>query len=146
MKLFLIRHGEALPSSVDSDRPLSDRGVKQGETLAAILKEHHGFQRVKIYHSPKLRAEQTASIISKAFLSTPLLMSNELLSNSDPDIWHALLDSMEEDIVLVSHLPFIPALFELLAGENDDITFPTASCLLLESSENGWALIRQDMP
>ena len=146
MKLFLIRHGDALSSSVDSERPLSDGGVKQCEVLSDILKKHHGSLSVKIYYSPKLRAEQTASIISRSFRSCSLLISEDLLPNSDPDIWHSQLDSMQEDIVIVSHLPFIPAFYELLAGENEDLTFSTASCLLLDHSENGWELTARYIP
>ena len=48
--LFLVRHGEAMPESQDSLRPLSPQGVKELEKLAKYLSAQN-IQIDEILHS-----------------------------------------------------------------------------------------------
>jgi len=62
MKLYLVRHGAALPASKEPSRPLSGEGQRGVERIALFLREA-GVKVNHIYHSDKLRAAQTASIL-----------------------------------------------------------------------------------
>ena len=39
MKIYLVRHGEALPENVDPDRGLSERGFEQVEKGGGIFEK-----------------------------------------------------------------------------------------------------------
>ena len=65
MNLYLIRHGEAKHESDDSARPLSAQGREEIARLATHL-VRSGVRIAEIQHSPKLRAAQTAAILSAA--------------------------------------------------------------------------------
>jgi len=65
MKVYLVRHGEAVSSQFDPQRPLSDKGLADIRKVASFIKpleisvEH-------IRHSGKLRAAQTAEILAES--------------------------------------------------------------------------------
>jgi len=62
MKLFLIRHGNATNKAFSIGKPLSDMGIAEVQVLAKNIKKTD-FLVEQIFHSGKLRAEQTAEII-----------------------------------------------------------------------------------
>jgi len=65
MKLYLVRHGDAVFDQVDSTRPLNEKGKADVLKVAMHLKE--GVPHIEsIFHSGKKRAEQTAEIIKNA--------------------------------------------------------------------------------
>jgi broad specificity phosphatase PhoE len=73
MKIYLIRHGETTSDLEDRyggdyDDPLTERGKLQAQEIADELKDI-GIQI--IFHSPKLRASETAQIISQV-INAPL--------------------------------------------------------------------------
>ena len=65
MKVYLVRHGEAVSSQFDPQRPLSAQGLADIRKVASFIKplqisvEH-------IWHSGKLRAAQTAEILAES--------------------------------------------------------------------------------
>ena len=65
MKLWVLRHGEAVPygSCPDSERALTEQGRKEALNSAARL---IGQPLTAIYASPYLRAQQTAQIVREA--------------------------------------------------------------------------------
>lgn len=65
MKLWVLRHGEAVPygSCPDSERELTEHGRKEALSSAARL---IGQPLTAIYASPYLRAQQTAQIVREA--------------------------------------------------------------------------------
>src|SRR5258706_12414957 len=69
MDFFLVRHGEAQAAYEDARRPLSARGRREVEKVARAAAARKVRVAV-IFHSGKLRAEETAEILAR-FLAPP---------------------------------------------------------------------------
>ena len=63
MKLYVVQHGDAVQKDINPDRPLSEMAQTQIRRLAKLLKAS-GILPVRIFHSGKLRAKQTAELMS----------------------------------------------------------------------------------
>ena len=84
MSLYLMQHGEACTKDVDPERPLTDMGRADVERVALLLKQT-GVGIDRILHSGKLRAAQTAQIITYVLApSIELEVSGEINPNADP--------------------------------------------------------------
>ena len=66
MRLYLVQHGDALPEQVDPERPLSAEGRRDVEAVARLLASA-GTRAVRVAHSGKLRAQQTAEVLAAAW-------------------------------------------------------------------------------
>ena len=105
MELFIIRHGIAVPGSMqlaDADRPLTPKGRKRFSQ--AVL----GLQRLKVrfdrlYHSPWLRAVETAELLAPV-LDGKAVDSAALARAPSQDLLDALVG---ERVALVGHEPWM---------------------------------------
>lgn len=139
MKLYLMRHGEALSSELDPERGLSDSGIENIEALAHHLqKQDLTFQCV--FHSKKKRAMQTAAIMGRALSPNVSLQLMENISPmDDPKLSAPEINSWDKDTLITSHLPFLPNLVTLLTGQDaflSAITFETGTIICLEKGNN----------
>ncbi len=140
MRLYLMRHGEALSAGDDASRPLSEKGRKEAAYSSRLAVEEKSMAVSRILHSPKIRALETAEILSRAFNTSPAVVeSDDLLPHDDPLAWTSRLQQEQEDIALVGHLPFLANLAEtLLQGRvSKQIRFHTAQIIHLERNEEG---------
>ncbi|MGE1095110.1 Phosphohistidine phosphatase SixA [compost metagenome] len=113
MKLWVLRHGEAVPygSCPDSERELTDHGRKEVLNSAAHL---IGQPLTAIYASPYLRAQQTAQIVREALGFEPEIRTVEWLTPEvDPDKVTDQLVSVS-NVLLVSHNPLVGNLLSYL--------------------------------
>ncbi len=113
MKLWVLRHGEAVPygSCPDSERELTDHGRKEALSSAAHL---IGQPLTAIYASPYLRAQQTAQIVREALGFDPEIRTVEWLTPEvDPDKVTDQLVSVS-NVLLVSHNPLVGNLLSYL--------------------------------
>jgi phosphohistidine phosphatase len=113
MKLWVLRHGEAVPygSCPDSERELTDHGRKEVLNSAAHL---IGQPLTAIYASPYLRAQQTAQIVREALGFEPEIRTVEWLTpETDPDKVTDQLVSVS-NVLLVSHNPLVGNLLSYL--------------------------------
>jgi phosphohistidine phosphatase len=113
MKLWVLRHGEAVPygSCPDSERELTDHGRKEALNSAAHL---IGQPLTAIYASPYLRAQQTAQIVREALGFEPEIRTVEWLTPEvDPDKITDQLVSVS-NVLLVSHNPLVGNLLSYL--------------------------------
>lgn len=139
MKLYLMRHGEALSAQVDPECGLSDIGKLTIEKLAHHLQQKNlSFQH--IYHSKKKRAQQTAEIMASILApqTKPELHQN-ITPNDDPRLIQSEINSWEDDTLITSHLPFVPNLMTLLTGKDaflTPITFETGTIICLTKDDN----------
>jgi phosphohistidine phosphatase len=112
MELYIIRHAEAEPIGRDHDdarRALTARGAK------TFAQEVRGLERLgvtldRVYHSPLLRAVETAELL------TPILRGESIVS---PELARApsaeLLASLAgERVALVGHEPHVSELLTTL--------------------------------
>jgi len=135
MLVYLVRHGEAVNEREDLARPLSKQGETDIRELAELLAHRFRLMPGHIFHSPKLRAIQTASIFSQALPRAPAPEEADgLAPMGDPAIWGERLEVMDQDIMLVGHLPHLPRLASLLLLSNSgreilDFTPGTVVCL-----------------
>jgi phosphohistidine phosphatase len=113
MKLWVLRHGEAVPygSCPDSERELTDHGRQEALSSAAHL---IGQPLTAIYASPYLRAQQTAQIVREALGFEPEIRTVEWLTPEvDPDKVTDQLVSVS-NVLLVSHNPLVGNLLSYL--------------------------------
>lgn len=113
MKLWVLRHGEAVPygSCPDSERELTDHGRKEVLSSAVRL---IGQPLTAIYASPYLRAQQTAQIVREALGFEPEIRTVEWLTPEvDPDKVTDQLVSVS-NVLLVSHNPLVGNLLSYL--------------------------------
>mmetsp|Transcript_11708 Transcript_11708/g.15904 ORF Transcript_11708/g.15904 Transcript_11708/m.15904 type:complete len:168 (+) Transcript_11708:138-641(+) len=158
--LILLRHGNAVPAEVDPERPLDVAGEFQASTtgveIAATCKGYK-ITDIKILHSKKLRAKQTAKIVEKELALVKFgtsVSSSEGLNPNDPvpalvKLIKASQPAPNDALMLVGHLPQLGLLaaelgFDAL-GEED---FPVAGGLLIkypanDEEEEEWELLRQ---
>ncbi|MFZ3281785.1 phosphohistidine phosphatase SixA [Pseudomonas sp.] len=113
MKLWVLRHGEAVPYGAcpDSERELTDHGRQEALSSAAHL---IGQPLTAIYASPYLRAQQTAQIVREALGFEPEIRTVEWLTPEvDPDKVTDQLVSVS-NVLLVSHNPLVGNLLSYL--------------------------------
>jgi phosphohistidine phosphatase len=135
MELYLVQHGEAKPEEEDPERPLTNHGKEEAGKVARRLAEA-GMKPEEIFHSPKLRAKQTADIFS-SHLHVPSIELQGLKPNDDPAIARDFVERQKRNLMLVGHLPHLSRLVSVLVTgnpEQETIKFRmgAAVCLLKE--------------
>ena len=139
MKLYLVQHGEACAKEVDPERPLTEKGKSEVQSVAQFLKQA-GIQLGRVIHSGKLRAMQTAEImITNLAPDITLETSNKINPNDDPEAcdWHR--DKGKGDVLVVGHLPFMARLVSHLLVANVDqviVAYQPGSIVCLEFVDN----------
>jgi phosphohistidine phosphatase len=136
MRLFLLRHAEAVPGTPDASRDLTPHGQRQVALLApgpglAALGEVDAIE-----HSPLVRAVRTAQLLRLATRSTlPLKVLPGLEPEADPSKVAALVAKSRRSRLLVGHNPHLSELAALLLGLPDGgeaIRFRKAGLMALE--------------
>lgn len=97
-------------------------------------------------HSGKLRAKQTASVLSDYIHPTKgVVVSKDLEPLADPKVWIKRLEVTETDIMLVEHLPHLKKFTGQLFFKDENkyiITFKMGGILCLEKDEDGYWTIQ----
>ena len=145
MRLYLMRHGEALSDAEDTGRPLTDDGRSAAAAVGDFLRSHH-VRPVRVCHSPLARAEQTARLVADRMGIPEAPRVLEILGpTEDPRLAACLIADWDEDALLVGHLPHLEALTSLLlTGDPEARSFamPPATLFCLErSGPRGWKLL-----
>ena len=138
MQLFLLRHGDAEPFRTDdASRALTPAGEEQSNRAGKFL-QSRGVQPDLIFHSPLLRAKQTASLIHTRFPSAAMKETEHLTPSSDQ---RQLLQEFNgtgyrNAFFCVGHEPFLSALISFLStgSRNAHIAFGTGSLACLHIS------------
>lgn len=140
MELFIVRHGEALPESIDPERSLSRAGISEITEVAGVLK-NAGARAGTIFFSTKKRAEETARIISGILETDSTLVEREDMSPSSPvEPVMDMISRAEKNIMIVGHMPFVGKLAKKLLGNAaaESIHFETGSVLCLTKKDGAW--------
>ena len=140
MLVYLVRHGEALSELEDPLRPLSEVGKYNIRRMAKLIDSRISVHPGYVFHSPKARAHQTASILCDVLSESLLPIERDgLLPLDDPSIWGDRLVDMDKDTLIVGHLPHLSKLASfLLLWEpgKDIINFLPGTVLCLEKTES----------
>jgi phosphohistidine phosphatase len=152
VKLYLVQHADAVSKETHPLRPLSEKGLKDVIKMAAFL---HGAQVLvdQVVYSGKLRAEETANVLSKTVW---LGQAPEVFDGIDPKdstdhLYNAARIIAGGDLMVVGHMPFMGRMAaRCLTGREDGaaVRFEPGSVLCLERQEDGWALewfVKPDM-
>ncbi len=144
MFLYLAQHGEAKREQDDPARGLTDKGLLDVGKVAGHLAEVVDMP-LRIYHSGKTRAMQTASLFYYSLKPTEEIIGVEGLSPmDDPGIWGNRLWGIEQNVMLVGHLPHLARLSgQLLVGDprKTVINFKMGGVVCLKRDEPGrWLL------
>ena len=113
MDLFLIRHAIAEERSADlpdEERALTDKGRMRFEAVVRSL-EQAGFRFDRVYHSPWLRAVQTAELLAP--INDGRLVATVGLAQSPEPRFFSSLEG--ERVACVGHEPWMSAAASLLA-------------------------------
>ena len=127
MRLYLIRHADAVSRDVpsaapDAQRPLTKEGRQQAFEVGRGLKRLEATIRV-VATSPYVRAVETAQEFRRAFDDgLPLREMPEMRSEADPKSTSAALKmfSVEDHVAVVGHEPHISAWLSLLVAGQED--------------------------
>ncbi|MCW9055175.1 MAG: phosphohistidine phosphatase SixA [Gammaproteobacteria bacterium] len=142
MKIYLMQHGEAKPKQVDPERALSVQGQQDVQKIADFINQSE--MRVnRIIHSGKLRAQQTAEIISAKITTATTEISSCINPNDDVIDFLEEIDNTEEELLVVGHLPFLSKLVTALVtgSDNDLLRYQPASIVCLERDDQECWLI-----
>lgn len=142
LRLYLVRHGDALSKLVDPLRSLSPRGVEEASALASFLSST-GVKPDNMFSSDKKRAFMTAMIIAGAlkFDEERIIVSEKLSPAADPEELVRFISSHDPKgtIIVVGHLPSIGNLTSYLITPDGDISvaleFDTCGLAYLEGDD-----------
>ena len=121
MALYVVQHGRCLPKSEDPQKGLSADGKSETMRIAAVAKGY-AVKVSRIAHRGKNRARETAELFAEA-LSPPggieVLRGMNPLDDVSVFAQHLPLD---QDLMLVGHLPFMERLVGFLVCGNAEQT------------------------
>lgn len=143
MDFYLVRHGQAFPETQDPLRPLTPTGRANVEQLARLVAAK-SIRPSAIFHSGILRAKQTAEILGAQL--TPHIQVRQitgLMPEDDPAIAVAELETAQDSIMLVGHLPHMNRLAALLINGNlnrNVVDFSPASMVCCSRRDSQWTL------
>jgi phosphohistidine phosphatase len=144
MQLYLIRHAHALDGDDDEARPLSGKGRAQVRRVASFLRASGVFAPEEIWHSPLVRARQTAELLGRRETpDVPRRAVAGLRSEDDPRRMVRRLARERRDLALVGHDPHLSTLASLLvAGAAMPPVFALKKCsvLALERVAGRWVV------
>jgi phosphohistidine phosphatase len=109
--LWLLRHADAASGSPDSDRPLTERGVRQAQAAGRAL-ERLGVSIDVCLTSPRLRALETARLATER-LGVEVRVEPRLAG--EPFDAHTLVAGLG-DVLLIGHDPSFSLTLHDLTG------------------------------
>jgi phosphohistidine phosphatase len=146
MQLYLMQHGAAVPKEVDRDRPLTPRGADTVKTVARFLARSPEVNIDVVFHSGKTRAAQTAALVNNEVKpSGGVLEGKELNPSSLPWGWVERLKGMNQDALVVGHLPHLRRLAALLICQDESkpcLEFRNGGVCHLNRDDSGIFTIR----
>ncbi|HVU25551.1 MAG TPA: phosphohistidine phosphatase SixA [Opitutus sp.] len=144
MHLYLIRHAHALDGEDDHARALSNRGWKQIRTLADFLRATEAMPVSALWHSPLVRARETAEGLARGLkLSAQLRETTGLRSEDDPRLVAARIEALHAPVAIIGHEPHLSGLVSLLVSgaiEPPVIVMKKCAAVRLDRLDHGWAV------
>jgi len=141
MKLYLVQHGQAVDKSIDPDRPLSDEGRKDVQTMADFLKTADVRPKL-FFHSGKTRAQQTAEILASALKDAKPKFLQDIKPNDPLKPACGVINGLSDDTMIVGHLPYMQRMvsFLLNINENAGYHFLPGSVVCLNNIGDSWEM------
>jgi phosphohistidine phosphatase len=116
MDLILWRHAEAVDGYPDHERKLTSKGLQQAARMSEFLSSRLP-SNFRILVSPALRAQQTASALTKKFITEPALDTN---ATPQAVLTACEWPSSNINTILVGHQPWLGQVAALLMTGKPD--------------------------
>ena len=144
MKLYLVQHAKAASKQADPQRPLTEEGRRDIQKVAAFIKPSNSCLDY-LWHSGKKRAAETAEILAEALrINKAQAARNGLGPNDDVVVLKNELASLQRDVMIVGHLPFLSKLASLLLAGFESagtVAFKQGGIACLSrSDQNQWQI------
>jgi len=142
LNLYILQHGEAVAKEIDPERPLSEQGIRDIRILALHM-QNMGVQLGNVFHSGKLRAEQSARLVAETISpGIQPLQTEGLNPNDDPTVIIGDIEQINENILIASHMPFVSRLCSTQLTGTVDAEFASipGTLFCLEKADNKWRL------
>ena len=140
MKLYCVRHAQAMMASEDHLRELSLQGSTEATQIGQFLAKAE-CQVGHIIHSQARRTAMTAEIIGQALGCKNISECSTGISPEDEvDDMVPVVDAWDEDTMIVTHLPFIARFVSrLLTGNASKSRWncPPCTVICLDRSHAG---------
>lgn len=139
MKIFIMRHGDAVDMLDDAVRPLSEQGRGEARAAGVFLGAIREVPS-QIWHSTLLRARETAEIVAGE-IGCGVREVRDVLPGSDASSFARSVDALDDGTMIVTHLPFAGLLASALI-DGGDIRFTTGTvcCLERRSGRGAWSV------
>eukprot|EP00392_Amoebophrya_sp_AT5.2_P002986 g2991.t1 len=138
-RVYLVQHGLAEPEDVNPERPLNAQGVAETQVLAEYLPQHETVVEeaaqmglpLEIWHSGKLRAQQTAELVAKSLVPEGWETHVKKVDGMNPKdpaerfLTDALRKPQRKCVMLCGHLPFLQELATLMVSAADGSNAPS---------------------
>jgi phosphohistidine phosphatase SixA len=133
MEAIIIQHGDAVDSSVNQQRPLSQKGREQFDNFAKFL-DIINWKPDIVIHSGILRAYESAAIVAEKF-NCEVSINKSINPNDNPDAIMQYLLQEKRNVIVVTHKPFIDVFVAkvLSTSQTGLITITNASPVFLSS-------------
>lgn len=144
MKIYLVQHGDSLGKDADPQQSLSPKGISDVTNLGHFL-AHNKISIVHLYHSGKRRAEQSAEILASSLtFSKPIELHQGINPLDDINPIADEINRLQDDIMLVGHMPFIDKLIGklIVLDENKSLAafVPGTIACLERTDERKWLI------
>ncbi|MFD2168243.1 phosphohistidine phosphatase SixA [Thalassotalea euphylliae] len=132
MQIFIMRHGQAsFQAESDAQRKLTEQGKLEAELMGRWM-EKMSIKPEKIWVSPYVRAQQTANAVVEQLSSTSQLVTQSFItpSGNATDVRDIIDGELTvepvEQLLLVSHMPFVSYIVSELTQQEHSPIFQTA--------------------
>jgi phosphohistidine phosphatase len=144
MRLYLVQHAKAASEQEDPQRSLTAAGKQDMEKIVRFIKPL-GLEVAALCHSGKKRAAQTAGLLAGAIKIREGIAGREGLGpNDDVVALAAELAVVQQDVVIVGHLPSLSKLASLLLTGSESanaVAFKNGGVVCLSRGEhNQWQI------
>lgn len=144
MKLYLVQHAKAASKQADPQRPLTEEGRRDIQKVASFIRPSN-LCLDYLWHSGKKRAAETAEILAEALeINKTKTARDGLGPNDDVAVLKNELASLQQDVMIVGHLPFLSKLASLLLAGSESagtVTFKQGGIVCLSrSDQNQWQI------
>ena len=149
MKLYLMQHGKSMSKEENPERPLTEQGKDDVGRVSQWMSQA-GIEVAEIWHSAKLRAEESANIAARFLQAQGRVKAVEGLQPND-DV-RPIADALREHataVMLVGHLPFLSRLSSfLITGDSDlpILQFEMGGIVCLTRQDEKWTLTWMAIP
>lgn len=145
MKLYFLRHADALDGANDAARPLSPHGRKEALEVGRFLKRA-GIAFDAAYSSPLVRAKETAEIVLDVCGSTKLKLTVALLNETSEANFDEWLKGIPDakHVCLVGHAPSLAQWVRQLLGitGTEALKLPKGALACLETENRRTASLK----